>query len=62
MCRSATRGSEPFRVTHADELIADRAPASTFSEMHGENVIFGVIQTEPGHDATTRGAGPATAH
>jgi hypothetical protein len=30
--------------------------------MHGENVIFGVIQTEPGHDATTRGAGPATAH
>jgi hypothetical protein len=41
--RSATRGSEPFRVTHADEPIADRAPASTFSEMHGENVIFGVI-------------------
>jgi hypothetical protein len=41
--RSATRGSEPFRVTHADEPIADGAPASTFGEMHGENVIFGVI-------------------
>jgi hypothetical protein len=31
-------------VTHADELIADTAPSSTFGEMHDENVIFGVIQ------------------
>jgi hypothetical protein len=31
-------------VTHADELIADTDPASTFGEMHDENVIFGVIQ------------------
>ena len=43
MCRSTTRGSEPFRVTHADELIADTDPASTFGEMHDENVIFRVI-------------------
>jgi hypothetical protein len=41
--RTATRGSEPFRVTHADELIADTDPASTFGEMHDENVIFRVI-------------------
>ncbi len=55
MCWSATRGSEPFRVTHADELIAVRALASTFGEMHGKNVIFDVFRYGKGIHGTTGG-------
>src|SRR4051812_36761577 len=46
--RSATGGSEPFRVTHADEPIADKTLASTFGQMHGKNVINGVIRDGTG--------------
>jgi hypothetical protein len=46
--RCATRGSEPFRVTHAEEPIAVRGLASTFGEMHAENVIFSVFRAGTG--------------
>lgn len=58
--RTATRGSEPFRVTHADELIADTGPPSTFGQMHGKDVIFGVIGAERGY--TTRYAWAVADH